>query len=124
MWRQQKQVFKKESMRAYQVIRMSGVDGLEISEVPTPQLGWNQLLVKVAAASINDFNRMILTGAYPFALQLPVLPLRDGVGEVVDLGPGVTRFRIGDRVAGNFLPRASIVWTMPIKANYHEFSRL
>ena len=67
-------------MRAYQIVRMSGVDGLEVAEVPIPQPGWNQILVKVAAASINDFDRMLLTGTYPFALQLPVIPLRDGVG--------------------------------------------
>ncbi len=35
---------------------------------------------------------------------MPCVPLSDGAGEVVEVGPGVTRFRVGDRVAGCFMP--------------------
>ena len=36
---------------------------------------------------------------------MPAVPLSDGVGEVVEVGQGVTRVKVGDRVAGAFMPK-------------------
>ena len=41
-------------------------------------------------------------GTYPFKFPLPLVPTSDGVGEVVAVGDGVTRARVGDRVLGTF----------------------
>ena len=47
---------------------------------------------------------MVLKGDYSKRLPLPLVPLSDGAGEVAGVGPGVTRFKPGDRVAGCFMP--------------------
>ena len=48
---------------------------------------------------------MIVKGHYNPKLKMPAVPLSDGVGEVVEVGPGVTRVKVGDRVAGAFMPK-------------------
>src|SRR5690242_3549836 len=76
--------------------------GLVHLELPTPVPGPGQLLVRVHAASVNPHDVMLALGVYGPS-PLPVIPLGDGAGEVVALGPGVTRFAVGDRVVGTFL---------------------
>jgi NADPH:quinone reductase-like Zn-dependent oxidoreductase len=58
-------------------------------------------LVRVRAVSLNYRDTLILNGQYP-GLNLPIVPLSDGAGEVVALGEGVTRVKVGDRIAGIF----------------------
>jgi NADPH:quinone reductase-like Zn-dependent oxidoreductase len=48
---------------------------------------------------------MVLKGWYNPKLKMPAVPLSDGVGEVVEVGQGVSRFKVGDRVAGCFMPK-------------------
>jgi NADPH:quinone reductase-like Zn-dependent oxidoreductase len=44
----------------------------------------------------------LVLGTYPFSFPLPLVPTSDGVGEVVAVGDGVTRAKVGDRVLGTF----------------------
>ncbi|MDM9584039.1 MULTISPECIES: NAD(P)-dependent alcohol dehydrogenase [unclassified Nostoc] len=92
-------------MKAYEVQNVAGVNQFKRTELPQPSPGCRQVLIKVKAVSINDRDRMIAKGVYPFALSLPLIPLSDGVGEVVALGDGVTRVKLGDRVCGNFVQK-------------------
>jgi NADPH:quinone reductase-like Zn-dependent oxidoreductase len=55
------------------------------------------------AASLNYRDLLTVKGAYNSKQRLPLIPLSDGVGEVVAVGEGVTRVKIGDRVAGIFM---------------------
>ena len=68
--------------------------------VGTP--GDGEVLVKVNACSINFHDTMNLAGLIPGAL--PRIPISDGSGEVVAIGPGVDSFAVGDRVIGAFHP--------------------
>jgi NADPH:quinone reductase-like Zn-dependent oxidoreductase len=61
--------------------------------------------VRVRATSLNARELLILRGNYPLPIRPDVIPLSDGAGEVVTIGSGVTRARIGDRVAGAVFPR-------------------
>jgi NADPH:quinone reductase-like Zn-dependent oxidoreductase len=61
--------------------------------------------VRVRAVSVNKRDVFILKGTYPLPARLGVIPLSDGAGEVVAVGERVTRFRVGDRVAGNYFAR-------------------
>jgi NADPH:quinone reductase-like Zn-dependent oxidoreductase len=75
-----------------------GVDRLRVVERPTPRPGRGEILVRVRAASLNYRDLVILKGIYMPDLPLPYVPAFDGSGEVVELGEGVTRFGVGDRV--------------------------
>jgi NADPH:quinone reductase-like Zn-dependent oxidoreductase len=62
----------------------------------------DEVIVKVRATSLNRRDIMVLRGAYPVGSRDTLVPVSDGAGEVVAIGDGVTRWQIGDRVAGVF----------------------
>src|SRR5690606_16332121 len=76
------------------------VDGqLEWREHPDPTPGTGEVLVDVRAAGLNGADRLQLAGRYPAPPGAPAdIPGLELAGEVVALGPGATRFAVGDRV--------------------------
>ena len=69
-----------------------------VHEERIPQdLGAGEVRIRMHAASLNFRDQLLLTGRYPTATQA-VVPLSDGAGEVIGIGPGVTRVKVGDRV--------------------------
>ena len=88
-------------MRVWQIERF-GIDGLTCVERETPEPGPGQVLVRMRAASLNYRDLMMVTGRYNPKLRLPMVPLSDGVGEVVAVGAGVRAVAVGDRMAGTF----------------------
>jgi NADPH:quinone reductase-like Zn-dependent oxidoreductase len=80
-----------------------GIDSLEFTERPDPEPGPGQVVVRVHAISFNYRDLMMVKGIYNPRLRLPRIPCSDGAGEVVALGPGVSTWRAGDRVAGIFM---------------------
>ena len=91
-------------MRAW-IIERFGLDELTLVERPTPQPGAGELLVRVRAVSLNYRDRVVITGAAIPKLALPFVPASDASGEVVAVGPGVTRFAPGDRVISHYVPK-------------------
>ena len=91
-------------MRAYQ-LQGTGIDALVKVELPAPKPGPRQVLVKVAACSLNFRDLAIALGTYRMPVKPSLIPLSDGAGEVVEVGDGVTRVKAGDRVAGCFFQR-------------------
>ena len=91
-------------MRAYQLPKGgAGIDALSQVERPDPKKpAYRQVLVKVSACSLNFRDLGIVRGSYRMPVRENLIPLSDGAGEVVELGPGVTRVKVGDRVAGCF----------------------
>ncbi|CDO89043.1 hypothetical protein AWC29_21510 [Mycobacterium triplex] len=71
-------------------------------EMPVAEPGPGQVLVKVNASSLNFHDNVNLTGLLPG--PWPRVPMTDGAGEVVAIGPGVDDLRVGDRVMGAFHP--------------------
>jgi NADPH:quinone reductase-like Zn-dependent oxidoreductase len=94
-------------MRAYQLPKSgAGIDALVQVERPDPQKpAYRQVVVKVSACSLNFRDLGIVRGSYRMALRENLIPLSDGAGEVVEVGPGVSRVKVGDRVAGCFFQR-------------------
>lgn len=79
-----------------------GLDKLKLDDIPTPQPGHGQVLLKMHAASLNYRDYLIAQGTYNPRLPMPLTLGSDGAGEVVELGPGVTRVKVGDRVTPTF----------------------
>ena len=91
-------------MKLYQFPQAAVIDTLERREAPTPKPGRGQILVKMRAASLNYRDLNVAAGrAARGTLPPNLIPLSDGAGEVVELGPDVTRAVVGDRVAGLFM---------------------
>lgn len=90
-------------MRAVQLERW-GRAGLVLKEIACPRPGPGEVLIRVRAASLNYRDLEIVKGRYAMPVSLPIVPASDAVGQVVELGVGVTRFAIGDRVSTVFFP--------------------
>jgi NADPH:quinone reductase-like Zn-dependent oxidoreductase len=89
-------------MRYYCIDQEYGIDALQLRERDMPQPGAGQVLVRLRAAALNYRDLLVVGGSYARNLPLPLIPLSDGAGEVVQIGPGVTHWQPGDRVAGTF----------------------
>jgi NADPH:quinone reductase-like Zn-dependent oxidoreductase len=91
-------------MRLYRLPKHEGFDDLTFTEAPTPRPARGQVLVRMHAASLNFRDLAVATGKYVMsALPPDLVPLSDGAGEVVEVGPDVHRVKPGDRVAGIFM---------------------
>lgn len=79
---------------------------LALREVPEPKPARNQVAVRVHAVSLNRRDLLMRAGRYGLsATKDGGIPLSDGAGEVIGVGADVTRFKVGDRVAGTFFAR-------------------
>src|ERR1700722_4449904 len=90
-------------MQGYEISGGFGFENLRRVERPDPRPGPDQVLVKVRAASLNYRDLLVVKGAYNPKMPLPRVPLSDAVGIVEAVGPGVTRVKVGQRVAGIFM---------------------
>ncbi|MGI8959318.1 MAG: zinc-dependent alcohol dehydrogenase family protein, partial [Bryobacteraceae bacterium] len=82
-----------------------GIDKLALVDRETPRPGLDEVLVRLTAASLNYRDYMVVQGTYNPKLKRPMVPLSDGTGVVEEAGPGVTRFKNGDRVAACFMQK-------------------
>lgn len=89
-------------MKAVQIERF-GIDELAFNEIdrPTPMAG--EVLVRMRASSLNYRDLMMVEGTYNSRLKLPLVPFSDGAGEVAEVGDGVSRWKVGDRVCPIFM---------------------
>lgn len=88
-------------MRALQVESLSeDLSGCALAEVAAPEPGPGEVLVKVAAASLNFPDLLMTRGGYQLKPPLPFTPGLDVAGVVVGRGPGAERFPIGAAVVG------------------------
>jgi alcohol dehydrogenase len=70
----------------------------EVKEVPTPKPGVNQVLIKIRASGLCYTDVHITKGELPIPIEFPRTIGHEPVGEIVEIGDGVTTRRIGDRV--------------------------
>jgi NADPH:quinone reductase len=91
-------------MRAVVVNKHGGPDVLELSEREAPNAGPGQIVVDVAAAGVNFMDIYQRKGLPPYGGSLPAVLGAEGAGTVAAVGPGVTEFAPGDRVAWTGVP--------------------
>lgn len=89
-------------MKAWQ-IREFGIEKLELGEQVVPHPGKGEVLVKLHAASLNYRDVMVVSGTYNPRMRLPAIPLSDAAGEVVAVGDGVTKWKVGDRICSTVI---------------------
>lgn len=91
-------------MKAVLLKGYGGVDQLELGELPTPQPGPGEVLIRIAASAVNPFDLILRQGyvAKLVPLPLPAVLGGDAAGTVAQLGPGVTGLAVGDRVVADF----------------------
>jgi NADPH:quinone reductase-like Zn-dependent oxidoreductase len=92
------------TMRAWRLpAGCTSSDQLELAQLPTPTAGPGEVLIRVRANSLNYRDQLIPKGLYFGGfVRVPSIPLSDGAGEIAAVGPGVTEWGAGDRVAGTF----------------------
>ena len=91
-------------MRAYQILPGANIDALQCVDYPDRDLAPFEVRIRVHAVSLNYRDLMVASGNYLVTVDDPIIPCSDGAGEVLAVGPGVTRVQVGDRVAGSFFP--------------------
>lgn len=84
-------------MRAIQLSAF-GLDHLQQVDLPAPHPRPNEVLVRMEAASLNFRDSMVVNGQLYRNVPLPMVPVSDGAGMVMQVGDAVTRFKPGDRV--------------------------
>jgi NADPH:quinone reductase-like Zn-dependent oxidoreductase len=89
-------------MKAVRLHAYGGIDQLHYEDVPTPEPGPDEVLVQVAATSINPIDWKMRSGAAKdrMPIQFPAILGRDVAGTVVRLGANVRTFEISQRVMG------------------------
>ena len=93
-------------MKVFQIQDDWSMDHLKITERDQPEPGPGEVLLQMKAASINYRDLVVpLRGYGSFTGTLPLVPISDGVSEVVDIGPGVTRLATGDRACPMFMQK-------------------
>lgn len=90
-------------MRVFQIEGDWGFDNLTLTERKAPNCGPGQVIIKMRMASLNSRDLIVPERGYGRATgELPLIPLSDGVGEIVEVGDGVTRVAVGDRVCTTY----------------------
>ena len=87
-------------MKALLCTRYGTPDDLEFADIPAPEPGPGEAVVRIAAAALNFFDTLIIAGKYQFKPAPPFSPAAEFAGTVESLGPGVTSLKPGDRVIG------------------------
>jgi NADPH:quinone reductase-like Zn-dependent oxidoreductase len=121
-------------MKAVVLKAYGDVDQLSYEEVDQPRAGSGELLVRIAATSINPIDWKLRSGAMRefMPIEFPAIPGYDLAGEVAELGSGVNSFKVGQRVmavasktyAEYAVVKADIVATIPDGLNFEQAAAL
>lgn len=90
-------------MKAIQIQLPASLDTLKLVDLPEPAApGAGEIQVRIRASSLNYHDFAVVTGMLPCADGR--IPMSDGAGEVIAVGPGVTDYQVGDAVVSTFFP--------------------
>jgi NADPH2:quinone reductase len=87
-------------MKALLCTRPGKPEDLTVADLPDPEAGSGEVVVRVEAAALNFFDLLIIAGKYQYKPAYPFSPGAEFAGTVESLGPGVSGFPVGDRVIG------------------------
>jgi NADPH2:quinone reductase len=88
-------------MRAAYVEQTGPAESIQVGELPRPEPGLGQILVRIRATALNPIDLYIRSGMVAMPIGFPFISGSDFAGTVEALGPGATRYQVGDRVWGS-----------------------
>jgi NADPH:quinone reductase-like Zn-dependent oxidoreductase len=89
-------------MKVVEIRERFGLEHLAVGRRPEPAPAAGQVLLRMRAASLNYRDLLMVRGQYNAEQPLPLIPCSDGVGEVLAVGEGVDRVKLGERVSPIF----------------------
>ncbi|MDF2186804.1 NAD(P)-dependent alcohol dehydrogenase [Paraflavitalea sp. CAU 1676] len=102
-------------MKAIQ-LEQFGIEHLHLRDIPAPIPAGNEVLVRTTAVALEFHDLLVVENRIPFGIQLPHVPVSEGVGIVEEVGAQVTRWKKGDRVLIPFIGR----WEAGRNTPYHD----
>jgi NADPH:quinone reductase-like Zn-dependent oxidoreductase len=90
-------------MEAIVLREYGGLDKLRVEEVPPPEVERGEIVIKNRAVGVNHCDIDVRRGVFGVAQTFPHVMGVDSAGDVIAVGPGVSGFAVGDRVAPHFL---------------------
>jgi NADPH:quinone reductase-like Zn-dependent oxidoreductase len=87
------------------LLEQFGIEHLHLRDVPTPDIAEHEVLVKTTAVALEYHDLLVIENRIPFGIQLPHIPISEGVGIVEKVGSKVSRWKKGDRVIIPFITR-------------------
>ena len=93
-------------MKAIQIQSTGGPEVLQLVDLPIPEPGPGQVLIRVEATGVNFIEIYFRKGVYKTAF--PLIPGSEAAGTVEELGPGVNGFKAGEAVAST-----AVIGAMP-----------
>ena len=94
---QNKKSTMEHTMKSWQIDAI-GIDNLELRNVAVPKPQKGEILVKVAAISLNYRDKMVIETGRGLELSFPFSPGSDLSGTVIEVGEGANHFNVGDKV--------------------------
>ena len=88
------------SMKAVLCRRFGPPESLELADLPDPVPAKGEVVVDIAAAALNFFDTLIIAGKYQYKPEFPFSPASEFSGTISAVGPGVSGFKVGDKVCG------------------------
>src|SRR3954447_1489286 len=88
-------------MRAAYILQTGPAEAIQVGDLPRPEPGAGQVLVKVGATALNPIDLYLRSGFIAMPMSFPYILGCDLAGTVEALGPGASRFQVGDRVWGS-----------------------
>ncbi|QEE30213.1 NAD(P)-dependent alcohol dehydrogenase [Terriglobus albidus] len=82
-----------------------GIDGLQRVDEAIPRPSAKQILVRVGSVSLNYRDKLLIAGTYNPRMPIPIVPLSDAAGVVVEIGSEVRRAKVGDRIMTHYATR-------------------
>lgn len=83
-------------MKAAYINETGSPKNIVIGDLPKPEIGRDDVLIKVMAVAVNHVDTFVRSGGFPTKLSFPFVIGRDAVGEVQEVGTNVDRFKVGD----------------------------
>jgi NADPH:quinone reductase len=85
-------------MQAIQITKTGGPEALELVDLPRPEPGPGEVVIRAHAIGVGKPDVLFRTGVYRWMPPLPAIPGAEMTGYVETLGPGVTHLKIGEPV--------------------------